>query len=196
MNASEMTKKITANILHKSENTEQAQEEQNMKDIHRKEQQQQALNEAVTSNRILRASIERPRRTREQRLSDTLASALNELYSAPSGSSNAVSSWAKLIDIIDRLPKRETFDTILKFFIAHRKDEFLHQMNALQGIEVLTQENNLKVRVLYETMRNLASGQANDRNLSVRLLRSIFKQDAFPDWVSVKLTEYSRYVKR
>ena len=99
-----------------------------------------------------------------------------------------ISALAKVVDIVVKFPKKAIFDEIYTFFLDNRQEAFLQENTALQGITLLDPTLHQRVRILYMVMITIARGNATRRNISIELLRNIFSNDDFANWVAVKLS--------
>lgn len=99
-----------------------------------------------------------------------------------------ISALAKVVDIVVKFPKKAIFDEIFEFFLDNRQEAFLQENTALQGITLLDPTIHQRVRILYMVMITIARGNATRRNISIELLRNIFSNDDFANWVAVKLS--------
>lgn len=191
LNASEMTSLVKQSAaLQREDNNQIAQKEIDEKDVERKQQQKEALEQALPFS--ARNGMERTKRSKDEKIIDLLLSGLELFANSPIGSNYKVVAWTKILEAVSRRPRNDVFDTILKFFITNRDTEFLLQRNALQGIEGLDQLANLRIRVLYETMRTLAHYTEHPCAIATDQIRSIFNQNDLPNWVEMKMGAFKR----
>lgn len=122
-----------------------------------------------------------------ERAFDAVSRALDVLATATTGSADHTDAWKKLVEIIERSPKKAVLDKIRAFFVANKEEKFLNELNALQGTTALEPGINIRVRLLYEIMSSIARGTATRRSLSLEMVRTVFKSDDFVNWVATSL---------
>lgn len=122
------------------------------------------------------------------RAKDNVSIYLSNLKTAASVESR-VAAWQKIMSIFIKYPTKSVFDEIYEFFKTNKDEEFLSEAVALQGITSLDMSVHQRVRILYMTMRMMSTMLRKDaRNkIGVNVLRNIFGNDNFSNWVSSTL---------
>lgn len=144
-----------------------------------------ALKAAAAEVNPVRNSI--PKRDVTERAQDALARTLDILKNATSGTADHYTAWKKLVEIIERSPKKVILDNIRAFFVENKDASFLNELNALQGTTNLEPAINIRVRLLYEIMKSISQGTATRRSISLEMVRTVFKSDDFVNWVATSL---------
>lgn len=128
-----------------------------------------------------------PKKDVNERALDTVIRTLDILATSKPGTADHTSSWKKLVELIERAPKKAVLDKIRAFFVNNKDSEFLNELNALQGTAALEPGINIRVRLLYEIMSSIARGTATRRSISLEMVRTVFKSDDFVNWVATSL---------
>ncbi len=128
-----------------------------------------------------------PKRNAAERAQDALTRTLDILKKATPGTADHYTAWKKLVEIIERSPKKAILDAIRAFFVENKNASFLNELNALQGTTNLEPAINIRVRLLYEIMNSIARGTATRRSISLETVRTVFKSDDFVNWVATSL---------
>ena len=128
-----------------------------------------------------------PKKNASERALDTVIRTLDILATSKPGTADHTSSWKKLVELIERAPKKAVLDKIRAFFVNNKDSEFLNELNALQGTASLEPGINIRVRLLYEIMSSIARGTATRRSISLEMVRTVFKSDDFVNWVATSL---------
>lgn len=133
------------------------------------------------------------RRDRNESAFDAINVQLSIFKKAPIGSSEKANALYSILKLVLRMPKKQVLDTIFDFFVTNKKAEFIQPLNALQGTQDLSPAENVKLRVFYELMMKLASGNANRSNTNLEMIRTIFGSDDLTTWASIKINRtYNR----
>jgi hypothetical protein len=148
---------------------------------------QQAISENGTVRR-LNTPVDRQART-AAKIKDAIIVNLDKYINPRTGSSERIQALAKIVDGIIKQPTKEVLDNVLAFFVSHRDDEQLQENNALKNITELDITVHHKVRLFYAVMMELARGTATKKTISIEIIRNIFKNDDFPNWVAVKIAK-------
>lgn len=185
-NRDDHAKVFQENVLSKADDTTAAKEEQKAKDEVLQKQQKEAIDMAVAASpRQLTTRI--PRKDRAERAHDNVKAYLLNFKEAKIGSNEKVEALQKVLEVVNRYPKKQVLDEIYKFFVENKKEDFLNPKNALQNTANIEKTSNIKIRVLYEVMYSLAHGTATKKTISLEVIRNIFKSDDFVNWVAVNL---------
>ena len=128
-----------------------------------------------------------PKKDVNERALDTVIRTLDILATSKPGTADHTSSWKKLVELIERAPKKAVLDKIRAFFVNNKDSEFLNELNALQGTAALEPGINIRVRLLYEIMSSIARGTATRRSISLEMVRTVLKSDDFVNWVATSL---------
>lgn len=123
---------------------------------------------------------------RGKRAKDNVSVYLTNLKIAESAT-NRMKAWKKIVEIVVEYPKKSVFDEIFTFFKDNKTEAFLQENVALQGINELDMTIHQRTRILYMVMISLARHDATHKNTSIELLRNVFGNDDFANWVSIKL---------
>ena len=153
--------------------------------------QEENIQQAISDNGVIRrlnTPVDRQART-AAKIKDSINLNLNKYINPRTGSSERIQALAKIVDGITKQPTKEVLDSVLAFFIDHRDDDTLHENNALKNITELDITVHHKVRIFYAVMMELARGTATKKNISIEIIRNIFKTDDFPNWVAVKIAK-------
>ena len=148
---------------------------------------QQAISEHGTIRR-LNTPVDRQARL-AAKIKDTILTNLDKYINPKAGSSDRIQALAKIVDGITKQPTKEVLDTVLAFFTTNRDNDLLQENNALKNITELDITVHHKVRIFYVVMMQLARGTATKKNISIEIIRNIFKTDDFPNWVAVKIAK-------
>jgi hypothetical protein len=124
-----------------------------------------------------------------ERISNEVISILSAFERAKIGSAEKVKAWERLIGFIKIHPKKIILDKVLEFFIKHKDDPMLSETNALQGIAALDKTYNLRAKILYDVMINIANHTASPRTISLEMIRNIFRSDDFVNWIAFKIDQ-------
>lgn len=150
---------------------------------------QAAAQEAQATQRVLR---NRPQRSSQERAVDTVKRYLAMFENAAVGSKDKVEALQKIIAAVVRTPKATVLNEILAFFKAHKDDEWMGPMQALQSTEMLDKTTSIRVRTLYTFMTDLAAGTASNKTIQKEMIRTIFESDDLVNWISVKMANSGR----
>lgn len=148
---------------------------------------QSAAKEAATTRQIK----QRVPRSSQERAVDTVNKYLGIFENAPVGSPDKVDALKNIVATVVRFPKKNVLNTILAFFKEHQDAEWLGPMQALQGTTVLDKTSSVRVRLLYETMMQLATGRASRKTISLDMVRNIFESDDLVNWLAVTMSRPS-----
>ena len=132
------------------------------------------------------------RKTRAERIFDTTKANLEIYRAAEIGTPAKVEALAKVLDAALRSPSRSLLNLIYDFFRANRSESFLSPINALQGTTDLERITNLKLRLFYDIMMRLANNEANNRTLNMDMIKTVFKNEDFTNWISHKMRNLNR----
>lgn len=132
------------------------------------------------------------RKTRAERIFDTTKANLEIYRTAEIGTPAKVEALAKVLDAALRSPSRSLLNLIYDFFRANRSESFLSPINALQGTTDLERITNLKLRLFYDIMMRLANNEANNRTLNMDMIKTVFKNEDFTNWISHKMRNLNR----
>lgn len=183
-----MTPKSTAMVLRNASSTT----DETTKEIKEViDQSVKKQSEAIDkSSKEILSINERVRRTPSERASHRIAEYLNIYKNMEYSSPERAKAMQKILDIVMQFPSKSILDTILKFFIENKDQDFLDPINALQGIAVLDKTSNIRVRLLYTVFYKIATRTATRETISIEMLRTMFsnqKNDTFITWVATKL---------
>lgn len=170
--------------LQRPTDTTDAAQEIATKDVERTQTQQAAIS---SSKSIAPVAQRIARRSPSERALDTVNQYLATYKQAPIGDPVKVVALEKIVGIVSKHPKKSILDTILAFFVENKNEEFLNERNALQGIGTTTQDVNIRIRVLYKIMIDLAFNRATRKTLALTMVRNIFGSDDLINWIAVKL---------
>lgn len=143
----------------------------------------------ITSKRIQERLVQR---TRAERIFDTTKANLEIYRTAKIGTPAKVEALTKVLDAALRSPSRSLLNLIYDFFRANRNESFLSPINALQGTIGLERITNLKLRLFYDIMMRLANNEANNRTLNMDMIKTVFRNEDFTNWVSHKMRNLNR----
>ena len=154
------------------------------------------VNAAISANTVKNSIT--LKRSPDEKVLEKLNANLETYRTSAIGSNVKVDALAKIVEIAEKHPTKTVLDTIFKFFQVNRKEAFLDPTNALQGIHILEKSANIRARLLYEIMRDLVSGTATKKNLSLEVVRTVFchKKDDFANWISFRMNQYARMTKQ
>ena len=134
------------------------------------------------------------RKSRVERARDNIE-VLLDTYKNGEKSEERIKAFSILVQTIRRQPKTSILETVYKFFVANKDEEFLDPAHALQSQATLSKDESIKVRIFWRIMYSLAKGTATRKNTSLDTLRTIFQSDDFVNWVAYKLNNLSRVSK-
>lgn len=183
----------TAKILEKPNNDTQAKQEAAVAAAKDTAAQHKAAQEAAKEQTVDKPSVEgtaitnRVKKTGDMRTIDAVNRYLDTIATATYASAERVTAWQRLVESVDRMPKRKVLDAILKFFRDNADEDFLSEINALQGTTALEPSVSVKVRMLYGLFRRMASPGATRKSLSLETIRSVWQSDDLVNWVAVNL---------
>lgn len=143
----------------------------------------------TTFKRIRERTVQR---TRAERIFDTTKANLEIYRTAKIGTPAKAEALAKVLDAALRSPSRSLLNLIYDFFRANRNESFLSPINALQGTTDLERITNLKLRLFYDIMMRLANNEANNRTLNMDMIKTVFKNEDFTNWISHKMRNLNR----
>lgn len=152
------------------------------------ETQKASLQSAVKEAAVTKQIKQRVPRTPQERAVDTVQKYLDIFKNAKVGSPDKVDALQRIVTVVTRTPKNNVLNTILKFFKENQDAEWLGPMQALQGTTALDKSTSVRVRLLYETMMQLASGRASRKTISLDMIRNIFESDDFVNWLAVTMS--------
>ena len=131
----------------------------------------------------------KPLSTSEERVFDQIQNQLKAISSNPIGSKATVVAWGRIVELLDKSAKKNVLDAILAFFVANKNADFLAEKNALQGTQVMNKSRNLKLRLLYATMKEISNGTAAKGSINIGVIRNIFKNEDITGWVAKQLAD-------
>ena len=131
----------------------------------------------------------KPIPTTEERVFDQVQGQLEAIATGEIGSRITVAAWSRLVELLDKSAKKNVLDAILAFFVEHKNADFLAEKNALQGTQIMNKSRNLKLRLLYATMKEIASGTAGKNSINIGVIRNIFKNEDFTGWVAKQIAD-------
>lgn len=182
-----------ATVLSKPTDTTQAQAEQAAKDKEAKATQDAAVQQAQAAlEHKKQAMRERVSKSSSERAADTVRVQLEVYQNSTPGSAQRVDALKTVVNTVLRYPKNSVLNTVLDFFKTNKDEAFLSASQALQGTAILEKSINLKVRVFYEIMMELAKGTATKQSIALNMIRNIFDSDDFVNWISVKMAQQAR----
>lgn len=193
--AGEIAKNLigTGSIFTKPTDTTQAQVERAAKDEVVTQAQTAALKTAAQNTPNRKHIAERPyRKTRAERVFDIAKRNLEIYRTAANGSVAKVDAIVKVLEAVEKQPTKQLLDEIYNFFLQHKNEAFLDPMNALQNTAILDRAVNLRLRLFYDVMMRLATNTATKNSVSLEIIRSVFRNDNFTNWVSFKIRNLSR----
>lgn len=148
-----------------------------------------AVNDSQSTRRMLRA---RTNRESQERAVDAIDRHLEMYETSTVGSPQKVEALQKIIATVTRYPKASVLNKVLEFFKKHKDDDWMGPMQALQGTTILDKTTNLRVRIFYSLMSDLASGRATKKTIQLDVIRNIFNSDDLVNWVAIKLNNSGR----
>lgn len=125
--------------------------------------------------------------TSSERAYDTLIANLEKFRTAKYASPAKIQALESIMNLVLKYPKKIILDTILEFFIEHRKEEFLDEYHALQGIVACEQTMSLKIRLFYSIMYSLANRTASKKTISIEMVKNVFQKEDFNVWLTMQL---------
>ena len=187
VSATDVAKELSATaVLSKTEDTTDATTASENAAAVSSEEQTAALKTAAATSTAVKNPISK--RPAAERAADTVKKNLDLLRDSAYDSNDHNVAWKRLVEVIERSPKKIILDTIKVFFIKHKNDDFLNALNALQGTVALEQSINIRVRLLYSIMMSIATDTATRKTVSLEMVRTVFKSDDFVNWVAVNLS--------
>ena len=154
-------------------------------------QQTTAIKHAVQMNTktISDKLTDKPvRRSREERVYDTVMAALAKYKTAAIGSLDRILALQSAMTGSLKQPKKHLLDAVLNFFKENKDEDSFSELNSLQNITRLTPSSRLQTEIFFRLFMMLATHTANKRTLSLNQLRSIFKNEDFLNWVAVTMS--------
>ena len=125
--------------------------------------------------------------TSSERAYDTLIANLEKFRTAKYASPAKIQALESIMNLVLKYPKKIILDTILEFFVEHRKEEFLDEYHALQGIVACEQAMSLKIRLFYSIMYSLANRTATKKTISIEMVKNVFQKEDFSVWLTMQL---------
>lgn len=126
-----------------------------------------------------------------KRAKDNVSIHLENLKNSPDAAGR-ISAWVKIIDVVTNFPKKSVFDEIFTFFKENKNEKFLNEAVALQGLATVEMTAHQKIRIFYTILIGLARRTATRKNTSIEVIRNIFLNDEFANWVAIQLDKRTR----
>lgn len=187
VSAADVAKDLSATaVLSKAEDTTEATAASDEAATASAEAQTAALKAAAATTATVKSPV--TKRPASERAVETVQKNLELLRVSAYDSNDHNTAWKRLVEVIERSPKKNILDMIKVFFIKYKNDDFLNVLNALQGTVALEQSINIRVRLLYSIMTDIAAGTATRKSISLEMVRTVFKSDDFVNWVAVNLS--------
>ena len=191
--AKDAATELTAKVLERPTDDSQAKQDAAAQAARDTAAQAKAAQEAAKEQTVDKPTVNgtamtnRVKKTGDMRTVDAVNRYLEIIATAKYASAERVTAWQRLVEAVDRVPKRKVLDAILKFFRDNAEEDFLTEVNALQGTTALEPSVNMKVRLLYGMFRKMASPGATRKSLSLETIRSVWQSDDLVNWVAVNL---------
>lgn len=123
---------------------------------------------------------------RSARIVDKIITSFEAYLNADIGSSERITALNEVTSLlVDGNAKKSVLDAIYRKFVEHKNSDALHPRNALQGLQALAKDDNLRTRIFYTVMSKLASGDKSTQ-LNLDTVQSVLGEE-FSVWASVKL---------
>lgn len=129
--------------------------------------------------------------SKSERIADRINNSLTNYLEAPIGSPDRIRALNEVTQmVLDGNAKKSVLDSIYRKFVENRHSDALHPRNALQGLQSLSADDNLRSRLFFTVMAKLASGEKNIQ-LNLDTIQSILGEE-FSVWASIKMESIRR----